>query len=173
VAVRVAAALTLTALALSYAVDALGVDLLVERQDKEADAAAAMELPEGLVLASPWVLGALAAAALARSVSRRLHKVSPSPAADKVADCCAASTCGGATPEDKAAKEAKLGTGTEELVSRQERIDALKTMRDLVNEKASETGMSKEEAFQALRAEMERDADYVHVPRPDAAEGKF
>jgi hypothetical protein len=81
VALRVAAALTATALALSYAVDALGVDLLVE---KEAEGGADMlELPGWHVLASPWVAAALAAAALARAVWRRARK-----SGEEAPDCC-------------------------------------------------------------------------------------
>ena len=82
VALRVAAALTTTALALSYVVDALGVDLLVE---KEAEGGAdMMELPGWHVLASPWVAAALAAAALARAVWRRARK-----SGEEAPDCCA------------------------------------------------------------------------------------
>ena len=79
---RAAAALTATALALSYAVDALGVDLLVE---KEAEGGAdMMELPSWHVNASPWVAGALAAAALARAVWRRARE-----SGEAAPECCA------------------------------------------------------------------------------------
>ena len=78
----------LTALALSYAVDWGGIDLLVER---EADEAGDMlELPAWHVRASPWVAAVLAAAAVARALGERWQ-----PAAPQRAECCAeGAACG-------------------------------------------------------------------------------
>ncbi len=72
---RVAVALVVVALVLSYAVDAAGVDLLVAR---EADSAQALNtLPAPLVTASPWIAALLSLAALAPAVARRARGSAP------------------------------------------------------------------------------------------------
>jgi uncharacterized membrane protein YraQ (UPF0718 family) len=66
---RVAAALTLAALVVSYAVDAAGVDLLVERQ-ADKGMGKMMALPGWYVSASPWIAASLALAAVGVKVRR-------------------------------------------------------------------------------------------------------
>ena len=67
-AARVAVALTISALLLSYVVDAAGVDLLVAH---DADLGGMTELPKPLVDASPWVAGLLTFAAVLQAASKR------------------------------------------------------------------------------------------------------
>ena len=73
---------TATALLLSYAVDAVGVDLLVE-QEAAAGGASMLPLPEWLVQASPWLAALLACAALAQALGRWAR-----PAAGAADACC-------------------------------------------------------------------------------------
>ena len=85
-AARVAAALTAAALLLSYAVDAAGVDLLVER---EAEAGAGgFALPEWYVGSSPWLAALLAAAAVARAAEKRRRRAKKDECCDAKDDCC-------------------------------------------------------------------------------------
>ena len=81
-AVRVALTLVGAALALSYAVDAAELDLLVE-QEAKIDGATSMHLPPALVRASPWVTGFIAATALVHALAKRMR-------APKADECCAA-----------------------------------------------------------------------------------
>lgn len=68
---RVAAALTIGALVLSYAVDLLGLDLLVEKEaDQETEGM--MALPEWYVRSSPWVAAALALTVMPRMAQEKL-----------------------------------------------------------------------------------------------------
>ena len=71
-AARVALTLVVISLALSYAVDAWGVDLLVEQEAEGGGASAAsMDLPAPLVHASPWLAALLAMGALGQQVGKR------------------------------------------------------------------------------------------------------
>ena len=95
-AVRVALTLTASALVLSYAIDYSGVDLLIE-QEAESAAGASMDLPEALVLISPWVAGALATAAVVQAIAQRMRASTSSPAADCAGEgeldaCCKVNT---------------------------------------------------------------------------------
>jgi hypothetical protein len=74
---RVSAALGAAALLLSYAVDALALELLVEQE-----AATSLALPAWFIEGSPWIAAPLAAAALAQAVG-----VWPSPSSAD--ECCA------------------------------------------------------------------------------------
>ena len=62
-ALRVAVALTAAAVAVSYTVDAFGVDLLVEQQADDG-IGKMMALPAWYVSASPWIAGLLSVAAI-------------------------------------------------------------------------------------------------------------
>lgn len=86
VAVRLAAALTAAALALSYAVDLSGVDLLVEREADEGGDA--FTLPEWYVRSSPWIAAAFAVAAAVRAVEAWRR-----PMAMKHDACCDDAVC--------------------------------------------------------------------------------
>ena len=95
VATRVALALTLTALLLSYAVDFAGFDLLVDKEEAESTSGSSMDLPPLVVQASPWVAAVLAAASSAQVLGKRLGKGEAAPKGDccdeghaEVAPCC-------------------------------------------------------------------------------------
>lgn len=68
IAARVTVTLTIVALFLSFAVDAMALDMLVEKEADEGSGGM-VELPSWHTTASPWVAGALALAAGAKSAS--------------------------------------------------------------------------------------------------------
>ena len=68
IAARVTVTLTMVALFLSFAVDAMALDMLVEKEADEGSGGM-VELPSWHTTASPWVAGALALAAGAKSTS--------------------------------------------------------------------------------------------------------
>lgn len=84
IAARVTITLTAVALLLSFVVDALALDMLVEKEADEGTGGM-MELPHLHTAASPWVAGALALAACAKSASGLFASDSPSA---HVGDCC-------------------------------------------------------------------------------------
>lgn len=71
-----------------YVVDALGVDLLVEKEADEGGGTM-LELPAGYVMASHWVAGALLAAVVVRRLSSALWGGQAAAGASAgCADCC-------------------------------------------------------------------------------------
>ena len=87
-ALKVAMALSGTALVLSYAIDFAGIDLLVVKE-AESDAGEMAELPSRFITASPWIAGTLMLAGIAK---RLRQKLVPRNEED---DCCSSGSCGG------------------------------------------------------------------------------
>jgi uncharacterized membrane protein YraQ (UPF0718 family) len=82
---KVACALSGTALILSYAIDFAGIDLLVLKE-AESDTSEMAALPSAFVVASPWISGTLVTIGILRYIKRRLSKKSD--------DCsCPSSSC--------------------------------------------------------------------------------
>lgn len=91
-AARVSAAMTAAALLLSYAVDAAGVDLLVE-EEAQAGAGSTLTLAPWFVRSSPWVAAALAFAALTRAVAGRVSLASAANVRPLANGCCRGDDC--------------------------------------------------------------------------------
>ena len=72
-AIKVAAALSGTALVLSYVVDFIGVDLLVVKE-AESDVGGMAALPSWFVTASPWIAGSLLAGGIVRKLMLKSSK---------------------------------------------------------------------------------------------------
>jgi uncharacterized membrane protein YraQ (UPF0718 family) len=86
-ALKVAAALSGTALALSYAIDMSAIDLLVVKE-AESDTGGMAALPSQFITASPWIAGTLMLAGIAK---RLKQKVVSKKETD---DCCSSGSCG-------------------------------------------------------------------------------
>jgi uncharacterized membrane protein YraQ (UPF0718 family) len=86
-ALKVAAALSGTALALSYAIDMAAIDLLVVKE-AESDTGGMAALPSQFITASPWIAGTLMLAGIAK---RLKQKVVSKKETD---DCCSSGSCG-------------------------------------------------------------------------------
>jgi len=85
-ALKVGATLSGTALLLSYAVDFIGIDLLVVKES-ESDMGEMAGLPSSFIAASPWIAGSLLTAGILRKFKRKLSKQSD-------ADCpCPSTSC--------------------------------------------------------------------------------
>lgn len=87
-ALKVAMALSGTALALSYAIDFAGIDLLVVKE-AESDAGEMAELPTRFITASPWIAGALMLMGIAKRLRQKLVSRNEGD------DCCSSGSCGG------------------------------------------------------------------------------
>ena len=87
-ALKVAMALSGTALVLSYAIDFAGIDLLVVKE-AESDAVEMAELPGRFITASPWIAGTLMLAGIAKRLRQKLASKNEGD------DCCSSGSCGG------------------------------------------------------------------------------
>eukprot|EP00183_Erythrolobus_madagascarensis_P000711 CAMPEP_0185848310 /NCGR_PEP_ID=MMETSP1354-20130828/3245_1 /TAXON_ID=708628 /ORGANISM="Erythrolobus madagascarensis, Strain CCMP3276" /LENGTH=458 /DNA_ID=CAMNT_0028548697 /DNA_START=15 /DNA_END=1391 /DNA_ORIENTATION=- len=90
-ALKVAMALSFTALFLSYVIDWLGIDLLVaeEAESGTVGSSGIGELPKPFAVASPWIAGCLVSIAL---VQRLLKMMRQEPKLHAKDDCCDGST---------------------------------------------------------------------------------
>lgn len=86
-ALKVAAALSGTALALSYAIDVAAIDLLVVKE-AESDTGAMAALPSQFITASPWIAGTLMLAGIAKRLKQKFAFKKETD------DCCSSSSCG-------------------------------------------------------------------------------
>ena len=88
-AIKVAMALSGTALVLSYAIDFAGIDLLVVKE-AESDAGEMAELPGRFITASPWIAGVFMLAGIGKRLRQKLASTNEED------DCCSSGSCGGA-----------------------------------------------------------------------------
>jgi len=86
-ALKVAAALSGTALALSYAIDVAAIDLLVVKE-AESDTGAMAALPSQFITASPWIAGTLMLAGIAKRLKQKFASKKETD------DCCSSGSCG-------------------------------------------------------------------------------
>ena len=87
-ALKVAMALSGTALVLSYTIDFAGIDLLVVKE-AESDAGEMAELPSRFIAASPWIAGTLMLAGIAKRLRQKLKS------RNEEGNCCSSGSCDG------------------------------------------------------------------------------
>lgn len=93
-ALKVALALSGTALVLSYAIDFAKIDFLVVKE-AESDAGEMAALPSQFITASPWIAGTLMLAGIAKKLKQKLVFK------EERDDCCSSGPCGSKNSNSK------------------------------------------------------------------------
>lgn len=84
---RVVLALAAASIVLSYAVDSLGIDMLVQ-QEAKGGGGSAVGMPKWIIKASPWIAGLLSIAATIQSIRENIFPGANSHHAHHADSCC-------------------------------------------------------------------------------------